>query len=420
VFNFREASIPNQHMTRCCRLLLLAGFALVTAVGPAGADVITDWSQKAVPLVTKYSLGAPAYRDLAIMHLAMYQCVNSVEPRYEPYKAKLDAPATVSKEAAAAVAAAVVLSKLHPEDQAKVDGELKQYLAQIPDGPAKDEGIAFGQKVAEGIVTSRVNDGSNAPDTYRPRTTAGRYVATSLLVVPMWGKVTPFALKSESQFRPGPPISLKSREWADNYNEIKDIGARNSTTRSALQTETGRLWLYTGPGTFMPLAVQLSQAKGLSVNENARLFALLAMATADAMVAVFDAKYHYEFWRPITAIRNGDIDGNPQTDRDPAWDSLGPAPLHPEYPCAHCIVAGTAGTVMQAFFGTGTLPEFSLTTPTAPGVTHRWTRLEDYIQEPSNARIWSGIHYRFSTKVGTDMGRKVADYTVQNYLQPLK
>ena len=412
--------MPNKHMTRGCRLLLFAGFALVTAVGPAGADVITDWNQKAVPLVTKYSLGAPAYRDLAIMHLAMYQCVNSVEPRYEPYKAKLDAPATVSKEAAAAVAAAVVLSKLHPEDQAKVDGELKQYLAQIPDGPAKDEGIAFGQKVAEGIVTSRANDGSNAPDTYRPRTTAGRYVATSLLVVPMWGKVTPFALKSESQFRPGPPISLKSREWADNYNEIKDIGARNSTTRSALQTETGRLWLYTGPGTFMPLAVQLSQAKGLSVNENARLFALLAMATADVMVAVFDAKYHYEFWRPITAIRNGDIDGNPQTDRDPAWDSLGPAPLHPEYPCAHCIVAGTAGTVMQAFFGTGTLPEFSLATPTAPGVTHRWTRLEDYIQEPSNARIWSGIHYRFSTKVGTDMGRKVADYTVQNYLQPLK
>jgi len=412
--------MPNKHMTRGCRLLLFAGFALVTAVGPAGADVITDWNQKAVPLVTKYSLGAPAYRDLAIMHLAMYQCVNSVEPRYEPYKAKLDAPATVSKEAAAAVAAAVVLSKLHPEDQAKVDGELKQYLAQIPDGPAKDEGIAFGQKVAEGIVTSRANDGSNAPDTYRPRTTAGRYVATSLLVVPMWGKVTPFALKSESQFRPAPPISLKSREWADNYNEIKDIGARNSTTRSALQTETGRFWLYTGPGTFMPLAVQLSQAKGLSVNENARLFALLAMATADVMVAVFDAKYHYEFWRPITAIRNGDVDGNPQTDRDPAWDSLGPAPLHPEYPCAHCIVAGTAGTVMQAFFGTGTLPEFSLATPTAPGVTHRWTRLEDYIQEPSNARIWSGIHYRFSTKVGTDMGRKVADYTVQNYLQPLK
>ena len=400
---------------------LIVGLSvLVAAAAPVGADVITDWNQKALPIVTKYSLGAPAYRDLAIMHLAMYQCVNSIEPRYEPYKTKLDAPATASKEAAAAVSAAVVLSKLHPDDQAKIDAELKQYLAQIPDGPAKDEGIALGQKVADGLLTLRANDGSNEPDSYRPRTTAGRYVATAPVVVPMWGKVAPFAMKSGSQFRPGPPIDLKSREWAENYNEIKAIGAKNSTTRTPLQTETGRLWLYTGPGTFMPLAVQLAQAKGLSVNENARLFTLVAMATADAMVAIFDAKYHYEFWRPITAIRNGDIDGNPQTERDATWDSLGPSPMHPEYPCAHCIVAGAAGTVMQAFFGTGTLPEFSLTTPTAPGVTHRWTRLEDYIGEPSNARIWSGIHYRFSTKVGTEMGRKIADYTVQNFLRPLK
>jgi len=387
---------------------------LVAAAAPVGADVITDWNQKALPIVTKYSLGAPAYRDLAIMHLAMYQCVNSIEPRYEPYKTKLDAPATASKEAAAAVSAAVVLSKLHPDDQAKIDAELKQYLAQIPDGPAKDEGIALG------LLTLHANDGSNEPDSYRPRTTAGRYVATAPVVVPMWGKVAPFAMKSGSQFRPGPPIDLKSREWAENYNEIKAIGAKNSTTRTPIQTETGRLWLYTGPGTFMPLAVQLAQAKGLGVNENARLFTLVAMATADAMVAIFDAKYHYEFWRPITAIRNGDIDGNPQTERDATWDSLGPSPMHPEYPCAHCIVAGAAGTVMQAFFGTGTLPEFSLSTPTAPGVTHRWTRLEDYIAEPSNARIWSGIHYRFSTKVGTEMGRKIADYTVQNFLRPLK
>ena len=400
---------------------LIVGLSvLVAAAAPVGADVITDWNQKALPIVTKYSLGAPAYRDLAIMHLAMYQCVNSIEPRYEPYKTKLDAPATASKEAAAAVSAAVVLSKLHPDDQAKIDAELKQYLAQIPDGPAKDEGIALGQKVADGLLTLRANDGSNEPDSYRPRTTAGRYVATAPVVVPMWGKVAPFAMKSGSQFRPGPPIDLKSREWAENYNEIKAIGAKNSTTRTPLQTETGRLWLYTGPGTFMPLAVQLAQAKGLGVNENARLFTLVAMATADAMVAIFDAKYHYEFWRPITAIRNGDIDGNPQTERDATWDSLGPSPMHPEYPCAHCIVAGAAGTVMQAFFGTGTLPEFSLTTPTAPGVTHRWTRLEDYIAEPSNARIWSGIHYRFSTKVGTEMGRKIADYTVQNFLRPLK
>ena len=137
------------------------------------------------------------------------------------------------------------------------------------------------------------------------------------------------------------------------------------------------------------------------------------------MIAVFDAKYHYEFWRPVTAIRNGDRDGNPQTERDATWDAIGPTPMHPEYPCAHCIVSASAGTVLQAFFGTGTVPEFSLSTPTAPGVVHKWTRIEDYMQEPSNARIWAGIHYRFSTVIGADMGRRIGEQAVREYLRPL-
>lgn len=393
--------------------------ALAFAIGPARADVVTDWNQKSIPIVTAYSLSAPAYREMAMIHLAMFGCVNAIEPRYQPYKTKFEADPTASKDAAAAVAAAGILSKLHPDAAPKIDPELKQYLAQIPDSPAKSAGIALGERVAGNIWAARANDGSDAPDSYRPRTAPGRYVSTAPVVFPMWGHVAPFALTSPSQFRPGPPLALTSREWAANYNEIKEIGSKNSSKRTALQTETGRLWLYTGPGTFFPLAVQLSAAKGLNVNENARLFALLAMATADAMIAVFDAKYEYEFWRPITAIRNGDEDNNPDTERDATWEPLGPTPMHPEYPCAHCIVAGSAGTVMQAVFGTGTLPEFSLTTPTAPGVTHRWTRLQDYIEEPSNARIWSGIHYRFSTEVGTSMGQKIGEFTVQNYLRPL-
>ena len=388
-------------------------------VAPAGADVITDWNQKAIPIVVAYSLSAPSYRDMAVVHLAMFTAVNSIEPMYRSYKVSFEADRTTSKEAAAAVAAARVLVKLHPDAAPKVDPELAQYLAQIPDGAPKSAGVALGEKVADSVYALRAADGADAPDTYRPRTTPGKYVGTTPVVASTWGKVTPFVMTSGKQFRPGPPPALASKDWAANYNEIKEIGAKNSTKRTALQTETGRLWLYTGPGTFFPMAVQLSQAKGLDVNENARLFALLSMATADAMVAVFDAKYEYEFWRPITAIRNGDIDDNPETERDASWEPLGATPMHPEYPCAHCIVAGSAGTVMQSFFGTGTLPEFSLSTPTAPGVTHRWTRLDDYIQEPSNARIWAGIHYRYSTEVGTDMGRKIAQYTVQNVLQPL-
>jgi hypothetical protein len=398
---------------------LFVAFALAITVAQVRADVITDWNQKAVPIVTGYSLSAPSYRDMAIIHLAMFDCVNAIEPMYQPYKTKFEAEKGASKEAAAATAAARMLMKLHPDTASKVDPELQQYLAHIPDGAAKTAGIALGEKVAESVFAMRAKDGADAVDSYRPRTPPGRYIPTAQPVMAMWGHVTPFALTSASQFRPGPPPALSSREWATSYNEIKEIGGKNSTKRTALQSETGRLWLYTGPATFFPMAVQLSAAKGLSVNENARLFALLAVATADAMVAVFEAKYEYEFWRPITAIRNGDEDNNPDTERDATWEPLGPTPMHPEYPCAHCIIAGAAGTVMQSVFGTGTLPEFSLTTPTAPGVTHKWTTLDDYIAEPSNARVWSGIHYRFSAEVGTDMGRKIAQYTVANYLKPL-
>ena len=328
--------------------LVLSAFLLAGAACPVRADVIMEWNQKALPIVTAYSLGAPAYRDMAIMHIAMFDCINSIEPRYEPYKTRFDADPTASKDAAAAVAAARILAKLHPDSAPKIDPELKQYLAQIPEGPAKSAGIALGEKVAESVWSMRANDGADKADSYRPRTTPGRYIPTAPVVVPMWGSVTPFVMTSSTQYRPGPPVALTSREWADNYNEIKEIGGKNSTKRSAAQTETGRFWLYTGPGTFFPIAAQLSNAKGFNVNENARLFALLAMATADATIAVFDAKYHYEFWRPVTAIRNGDEDGNPATERDATWEPLGPTPMHPEYPCAHCIVAGSAGTVLQA------------------------------------------------------------------------
>jgi hypothetical protein len=395
---------------------------LFAAAFAARADVVTDWNRIAIPIVTSYSLSAPAYRELAMMHIAMYESINAFEPHYQPYRHKLEAPAGASKDAAAAVAAARILVRLHPDAAPKVDAELKQYLAPLADRPggpaALEAGAAFGEKVAALVLEMRANDGASAPDSYRPRTAPGIYVPTAPVAVPHWGRVTPFTLKSAAQFRPAAPLDLKSQEWAANYNEVKQYG-KESKVRTPAQTETARLWLYTGPATYFPLATQLSAAKGLSVHENARLYALLAMATADAMIAVFDAKYYYEFWRPITAIRNGDRDGNPETEREATWEALGPTPMHPEYPCAHCIVSAAAGTVLQAFFGTGTVPEFSLSTPTAPGVVHKWTRIADYIQEPSNARIWAGIHYRFSTVVGADMGRKIGEQVVANYLKPL-
>jgi len=402
------------------RILLCA--ALLALAPAARADVVTDWNRIAIPIVTSYSLSAAGYREMAMLHVAMFEVINAIEPRHRAYRMKLEPQPGASKDVAAAVAAARVLSLLHPDAAPKIDGELKQYLEKLGEragGPAASEaGRALGEKAASLIWDMCANDGAATPDSYRPRTAPGKYIPTAPVVSSMWGRVTPWTMKSGAQFRPGPPPDLKSAAWTADYNEVKQNG-KDSRTRTREQSETARFWLYTGPGTFFPLAQQLSAAKGLDVHENARLFALMAMATTDAMIAVFDAKYTYEFWRPVTAIRNGDRDGNPRTERDATWEPIGPTPMHPEYPCAHCIVAGAAGGVLLAVFGSGAQPEFSLSTPTAPGVVHKWTRIDDYIQEPADARIWAGIHYRNSTVVGTAMGRKIADQAVKTYLQPL-
>jgi hypothetical protein len=278
--------------------------------------------------------------------------------------------------------------------------------------------VALGQAVAEKILASRSNDGANAPDTYRPRTMAGVYVPTIGTAVPHWPGVKPFALTSASQFRPAPPIALASAEWTADYNEIKDYGALASTKRTARQTEDARFWLATDGRVFYPLVRQLAAAKKLSVIDSARLYALSAVARADSLIAVFDAKYHYEFWRPVTAIRNGDIDGNSATERDPAWRPIDATPMHPEYPCAHCIESAALAGVIEGVFGTAEIPEVTLTSPTAPGVVHRWTNVRAFTDEVSQARIWAGFHWRFSTKVGQDMGHRIGAYVAENLMQP--
>jgi len=220
-------------------------------------------------------------------------------------------------------------------------------------------------------------------------------------------------MKQGSQFRPDPPPALSSATWAQDYNEVRDLGRTNSARRTADQTEAARFWLFTDPGTYNPIALQLSTARKLGLVENARMLALLAIASADAHIAIFDGKYAYNFWRPITAIRND------AAAPDAGWTPVRDTPMHPEYPCAHCVASTTAGEVLKAVFGAGEIPQVSLTSTTAPGVTRRFTRLDDYITEVSNARIWAGFHYRNSTRVGEQMGRSLAQYTVQNYLQPV-
>ena len=396
---------------------VLVTVAFIVSAPSAFADVITDWNEKAVAFVTPRMAPPAAQRVVAMVQVAMFDAVNSIERRYRPYLAQLPATPAASKEAAAAAAAGTLLVGLHPQAEGELKGALAAYLAAIPNGDAKSEGIRLGEEVAAKVLEARAKDGSDAPDSYRPKTKPAVYVRTPITVASAWPNVKPFAMTSPSQFRPEPPIPLKSEQWAADYNEIKNLGGKASAKRSARQTEDARFWLITGPQSTDPIARKLVMAKNMSLIDSARFMALVSVALADAYISVMDGKYHYDFWRPITAIRNGDIDDNPTTEPDATWQPIDNTPMHPEYPCAHCIGSAALAAVAETVFGTADVAEVAMTGPTAPGVTHRWTNLRAYTDEVSQARIWAGFHYRFSTRVGQDMGRKIGQFVVNNVMQ---
>jgi len=384
------------------------------------ADVVTDWNQSAGACVLEAKIYPFAgTRVMAIVHTAMFDAINSIEGRYTPYKFKVSAPTGSSPEAAGVAAAHAALVQLFPEQKSALDAAYAASLAQIPDGPGKTTGIAVGEEVAAKVLEWRASDGADAANTYRPITTPGTYVTTTFPIGTQWGSVTPWVMEHGSQFRPAPPPALSSAQWAADYNEIKEIGAKKSARRSSEQTEVARFWTITGPQSFDPIVRQLATTPGRSLSQNARLFALVEMAVADSYIAVFDAKYTFNFWRPITAIRNGDIDGNDATARDPGWEPLIDTPLHPEYPCAHCINSGAARAVLESEFGTGPNP-LTMSSTTAPGVVHKWASIAEYAEEVSLARIYGGIHYRNSTVVGKAMGKKLGELAIQNYLKPAR
>jgi PAP2 superfamily len=406
------------------RKMLIVAAAMIGATPCAFANVITDWDEKAIAAVAPMSsLGGTnpylAQRMMALVHVAMFDAVNSIERRYRPYLVQLPADPGTSKEAAAAAAAATIMATIDPKATDKVKIAMETYLASIPESGAKLDGIKLGEAVAAKVLEVRAKDGSDAPDAYRPRTTPGVYVPTAITISSMWPDMKPFVMSKGSQFRPKPPIALESKEWATNYNELKDNGGHNSTKRTIQQTETARFWLVGPPVAYHPFVRQLVIAKQMSVIDSARFMALVAVGITDSIIAVLDAKYHYNFWRPITAIRNGDNDGNPATEREATWQPIANTPMHPEYPCAHCIQSGSVAGVVKAVFGTMDIPEIAMTSPTAPGITHRWTNMTAFTDEIASARIWAGFHYRFSTRVGTQMGLQIGDYVVKNVMQPV-
>jgi len=399
-------------------LLLLVAFLLNPLA--ASANVITDWDEKAVTLLQPRFVPPVAYRAMAIIELAMFEAVNSVDRRYQPYRTVLPVTPGTSQEAAAATAAAVAMSNLVPDAASDIQAALTTYLAALPDGSAKANGIKLGTEAAEAMLQARADDGSATPDAYRPVTAPGVYIPTPNVVAPQWPNVKPFVMSSASQFRAPPPVALNSDQWAKDYNEIKELGEKNSSRRSARQTEDAKFWLLTGPLSTHPLERQIVLNKNMTVTDSARFLALIAAAEADATIAVMDAKYNYGFWRPVTAIRNGDIDGNDATERAPTWLPIDNTPMHPEYPCAHCIVSSTVAAAAEAMLGTADVGEVMMVSPTAPGVTHRWTNLNAYTDEVAEARICAGFHYRFSTIAGKQMGRDIGSYAAKTILLPLQ
>jgi PAP2 superfamily len=395
--------------------------ALASILGgqTAAADVVTDWNVTAADITVAVGLGPPpANRTLAMVQTAVYEAVNAITKRYPPDRVTPTAAPDASVAAAVATANRAMLSRLVPSQQATIDKAYGSALAAIADGPAKTAGVAAGEQAAAAVLAWRADDGAGTPERYRPATTAGVYVPTAIPAAPQWPLRKPWVMTSCDQFRPGPPPALASELWARDYNEIKAVGAKNSTTRTPAQTEIARFWEATAPTIYYPLVRSVANAPGREVTQNARLLAVTAEAIDDAMIAVFDGKYFYNFWRPVTAIRNGDIDGNDATERDAGWLPFIDTPMHPEYPCAHCIVSGAVAGVLVMEIGTGPTPLLSTTSPTAPGVVRSWTNIDDFVQEVANARIYDGVHYRNSTEVGTAMGKKIGALTAANALRP--
>jgi hypothetical protein len=401
--------------------MLLAVAASLLAGSLAQADVVTDWNSKVGDIVVGARLGPPpANRVVAIVDTAVYEAVNAITKRYPPDGVQLDPAPGASVDAAVAAANRITLAQLVPAQQAEIDRAYQAALSAIPDGPAKTAGIALGEQAAAAILASCADDGAAAGETYRPYTTAGVYVPTIIPAVPQWPQRKPWLMTSPAQFRPGPPPTLTSEVWARDYNEIKALGGKNSTRRTPEQTETARFWEATLPPIYHGIVRSVANMPGREVTQNARLFMAVTQAMDDALIAVLDAKYHYNFWRPITAIRNGDIDGNDATEREPSWTPFIDTPMHPEYPCAHCTVAGAVGAVLQAEIGTGPMPTLTTTSYTAKGAARSWSKLDDFMQEVAQARIYDGVHYRTSTEVGMAMGKQVGALAAAKYLQPLK
>jgi hypothetical protein len=399
-------------------LLSLLAVMLAALSLSARADIVTDWNSKTNDVISEARIGAPpAVRIVALVQTATYNAVNTITQRY-PGASAADSGKTASVDAAVAAAHCAALRKLLPAQQALIEAACQAALALVAEGPAKTAGIAVGEKAATDVLAQRLDDGASSPEAYRPHTSAGVYVPTAAVFIPQWPQRKPWLMTTAAQFRPAAPPALNSAQWLGDFNEVKELGGKTSTRRSAEQSDVARFWDYSQPAIYHGVLRSVALQPGREVTRNARLFALTAQAMDDALIGVFEAKYHYGFWRPVTAIRNADIDGHDGTQREASWTSLIEAPLHPEYPSAHSGLAAAVGAMLKAEVGAGPMPELSTTSLTAKGAARRWMRVDDFVREVSDARVWGGIHFRTATLAGEALGQRVGELAAQRLQLP--
>ena len=398
-----------------------------SSAGPV--NPVVQWN-KTLLVIVRTPKAQPATihptRSFAIMHASIYDAVNAIDRTHKPYLVRLTGVSRfASQDAAADAAAHAVLVALYPNFQATLDAQLQQLLTQIPDGADKAEGITIGQTIAERILALRSNDGSaNAPIPFVFGTAPGDYQSTppNFPKQPQfthWSHVTPFALERANQFRPGPPPALTSDTYSDVLNEVQSLGIAGSTTATADQALTGRFWNGAIQNYWNEIAQTAAVTHNLSTAENARLFAQLNLAFADDVIAFYDAKYTYNLWRPVTAIREAANDGNPKTLPDPNWlPEVGNTTPDPAYPGAHAVISASGASVLTSFFGRHHF-DFGVTSEVLPGVDRSFTSFSAAAEEATLSRIFAGVHFRSDLTTGARLGRQVADFVVDNFFTPI-
>jgi membrane-associated phospholipid phosphatase len=419
-------------MTGITLTLLLQATSLSSGQVPDAAprqDPVLRWNAVALQAIRAERTPPPmAARNLAIVHVAIYDAVNAVYRTHRPYAIDARPEAGASAEAAATAAAYHALAALFPRQKAFFDRALADSLAEIPPGDSRDAGLDLGRFIAEKILELRRDDRSaSARASYDPRPGPGVWERTPPRrqdpLYPEWGHVTCFCIKPGTQYKPTGPPALHTAAYAAALNEVKSLGGKKSARRTEEQTEIALFWAdnagtATPAGHWNEIAQTVSRSRGLTLAENARLFALLNMSLSDAGVLCWVLKFTYGFWRPITAIHRADQDGNPDTEPDPAWEPLIETPPFPSYTSGHSTFSAAAASTLASFFGTDRV-RFTTTSDGLPGVTRSFDSFSSAAEEAGMSRIYGGIHYQFDNTDGLMTGKVLGAYVFRNYLQPV-